>query len=62
MKYVLNRLKEKTTWLGLISLLTLAGVNVSPELSQAIINLGITLAAVIMIITKEKSGDTSDQH
>lgn len=60
MKYILNRLKEKTTWLGLISLLTLAGVNVSPELSQAIMNLGITLAAVIMIITKEKSGDTSD--
>lgn len=53
MKFFLNRLKEPSTWKGLTILLTLSGVSLSPELSEAIISAGAAIVSLIMIFTKE---------
>lgn len=39
-EYVLARLKEASTWRGLIGLLTAAGISISPELLDKIVAAG----------------------
>jgi hypothetical protein len=46
-RYILRRLGETSTWRGLIGLLTLAGVSLSPALSEAIIGAGVALYLLI---------------
>ncbi len=51
MDYVIGRLKEKSTWIGIITLLGSLGVVIRPELRDALpifgVGLGILLAAII---------------
>lgn len=54
LNWLLDRLKEPSTWYSLITMLTTAGVNIDPELAQPIINTGIGAASLIMFITKDK--------
>jgi hypothetical protein len=54
-KYILNRLKEKSTWVGIFSVVVAAGAAVSPELQEAISNAGIYVVSAIVIFLKEKS-------
>ena len=35
--YVVNRAKEASTWRGVVMLLTALGLNISPEMADAII-------------------------
>ncbi|MFY8105296.1 MAG: hypothetical protein ACOVKO_00160 [Elstera sp.] len=54
MRYLLERLQERSTWLGLIALVTGFGVSVKPDVSNAIITVGSTLAGVIAALTPDR--------
>ena len=45
--YVVNRAKEASTWRGAIMLLTAVGLNISPEMADAIIGVGIAVAGLL---------------
>lgn len=50
--WILERLKERSTWVGLTTVLTAAGVSLQPELAEAIITAGASVAGAIFIATK----------
>lgn len=52
--YILDRAKEASTWRGLTLLATAAGLNVAPELSNAIISAGISVAGLIGVLFADK--------
>lgn len=52
MRYLLERLAERSTWIGLIAIATGAGVNLTPELTSGIITAGSVLAGTVAAITK----------
>lgn len=54
MKKLIQKFKEPSTWQGIIVVLALAGLELAPEQSEAIINAGIGLAGAILILKKEK--------
>ena len=45
--YVVNRAKEASTWRGIVMLLTAVGLNISPEMADAIIGVGIAVAGLV---------------
>jgi len=47
MNYLINRLKEPSTWRGLIAVLTSFGVALSPDQKEAVIATGLALMGVI---------------
>lgn len=52
--YLLERLKEPSTWRGLTALLTAVGVALSPEQVNAIVSAGLALMGVLGVFTKDK--------
>jgi hypothetical protein len=52
--FLLNRLKEPSTWRGLILLATALGLHIKPELSEAIIVLGLALAGGLGTVTPDR--------
>ena len=54
MKYILDRLKEPSSWRGLVMIATAFGVSVNPELIDSIIAAGAGLAGVIGFVFKDK--------
>ncbi len=54
MKYILDRLKEPSSWRGLVMIATAFGVAVSPELLDSIIAAGTGLVGVIGFVFKDK--------
>ena len=58
MKYLLERLKEPSTWRGLLALLTAVGVKLHPEMQEAILATGLALIGMINVFRKE-SNDTN---
>lgn len=54
LKWLVERLKERNTWLGLTGILTTAGVGLNPELSEQLVTLGVALASVIAIVFKDE--------
>jgi hypothetical protein len=52
MSYVIDRLKEPSTWRGLIMLATAFGVNISPDLSNVIISVGVGGAGLVGVVTR----------
>ena len=50
MAYLLARLKEASTWRGIVLLLTAFGVQVAPEVQEAVISVGITVAGAIGVL------------
>ena len=53
MKYLLERLKEPSTWRGLFALLTAVGLKLHPEMQEAILTTGLALIGMINVIRKE---------
>lgn len=51
--YILERAQEASTWRGVVLLATAAGVNIAPELGNAIITFGIGLAGLLGVVTKD---------
>ena len=52
--YVLERLKEPSTWRGIILLLTAVGIPIAPGLSDMIISAGLAIAGLIGAIAPDK--------
>jgi len=52
--FILARLKERSTWLGIIAAVTLAGVKISPELAEQIATAGGMVASAVAIFTSDK--------
>jgi hypothetical protein len=51
--FVVARLKERSTWLGLFALLSAAGVMIAPELRDAIIAIAVILAGGTAVVTPD---------
>ena len=54
MTWIKNRLKERSTWLGLITLAGIAGFKLEPDQQEMIVTIGSTLAALVMTFTADK--------
>ena len=52
--YILERMKEASTWRGVILLLTAIGVPVAPALADSIISVGLAIAGLIGAVTPDK--------
>lgn len=52
--YILERLKEASTWRGIILLLTAIGIPVAPALADSIIAVGMAVAGLIGVATPDK--------
>ena len=50
MAYLLARLKEASTWRGFALLLTAFGVQVAPEVQEAVISVGIAVAGAVGVL------------
>ena len=51
-QYLLDRLSERSTWLGILGLIGAFGATVSPEHTQAIATLGTAAAGLVLSATK----------
>lgn len=47
--FILNRLKEKSTWVAIGSALTATGIQISPEHWQLVMGIGMGLPSIIAI-------------
>lgn len=54
MQYLINRLKEASTWRGLAMLATAFGLRVAPELQEAVITVGVSVAGLIGVVFPDK--------
>lgn len=52
--YLLERMREPSTWRGVILLLTALGVPVAPAMADAIISVGLAVAGLIGVATPDK--------
>lgn len=59
MNWLINRLKERTTWLGIFTLLSLAGIKLEPEFREVIINAILAVAAVVAFVYRENIHERS---
>lgn len=55
MQYFIERLKEASTWRGIILVLTSVGIGVSPDLIAPIVSVGTGLAGVVGVFTADKA-------
>lgn len=53
-QYLVERMKEPSTWRGIILLLTAIGVPIAPELQSVIISAGLGVAGLIGAVTPDK--------
>ena len=54
-KYILNRLTERSTWLGVIALATACGATSEAAIAEQIIAAGMAVAGLIGVVTKDKT-------
>lgn len=52
--YILARIKEASTWRGVILLLTAVGVPVAPAMADSIIAAGLAIAGLIGTFSPDK--------
>lgn len=53
MKAILERLKQESTWRGIVLLVSAFGISVEPELQNAIIAAGISIVGLINVLKKD---------
>lgn len=59
MNWLLNRLKEKSTWLGIFTLLGLLGMKLNPELQELITQAILAVAAIVAFVFRESTHERS---
>ena len=52
--YILSRLKEASTWRGIIMLASAAGVPFNPAYAEHIIAIGMAAAGLVGVVTSDK--------
>lgn len=50
--YIFERMKEPSTWRGVLLFLTAVGVPIAPELANHIVTGGLALAGIVGMVTK----------
>lgn len=58
MKWLLARLKEKSTWVAIFTLAGLLGMKIEPEFREAIINAILAVAAVAAFVFREHTRES----
>lgn len=53
LRYILARARERSSWIGLVSIATAAGLALSSEESEAVVSAGAALAGLIAVFTKD---------
>jgi hypothetical protein len=53
--YIIARAKERSTWLGLVSLATALGLAISPAQQDAVISAGMAAAGLIGTFTRDRT-------
>lgn len=53
-EYLISRLKERSTWVGLTALATAAGIALSPDQLDAIAVAGSAIAGLVAVFTADK--------
>lgn len=53
-QYVIERLKEPSTWRGFVYILAAFGIPIAPELAKEITAAGMGIAGIIAILTSDK--------
>lgn len=53
-QWLIDRARERSTWLGLTALAGLCGVQIAPEQMDAIAQGAIAITAVIAAVTKDR--------
>lgn len=53
MQYLLDRAKERSTWMGLVGLVSAFGVALAPEQIEAVVALGVAAAGAVAAFTKD---------
>lgn len=51
--FLLDRSKERSSWVGLTAFLSAVGLALSPEQQEAIIVAGVAVAGLISVFTKD---------
>ena len=54
MNWLLRRLREPSTWRGLVWLATVAGLSLHPDQAEAIVSAGMALAGLLGVFLVEK--------
>lgn len=54
LQYILDRLKEQSTWRGIILIATAVGAKLEPDQAEAIIASGIAIVGLINVFRREK--------
>ena len=52
-QFLIARLKERSTWLGLTAFATALGVGITPEQAEAIAGAGLAIAGLVGVFTKD---------
>jgi hypothetical protein len=53
--FIVSRLRERSTWLGLISLATALGILLTPEQQETVIAAGMALGGLVGAFTRDKT-------
>jgi hypothetical protein len=53
--YTIARLKERSTWMGVISAGTALGFMMTTEQQDAVVAAGVAVAGLIAVVTKDKT-------
>lgn len=57
--YLISRLREPSTWRGIVMILTAAGVQIQPQMIEVIVSCGMALAGLIGVATADKTDENA---
>lgn len=52
--YALNRMKEASTWRGIVVAATGFGIQINPDMIEPIVSVGLAIAGLIGVLFKDK--------
>jgi len=52
--WAIDRLQERSTWLGFVGIASSVGIYIKPELASSITQIGVGVASAIAAFTKDK--------
>lgn len=52
MQYLLDRLSERSTWVGIVAILSACGISIEPDQAVAIAAAGAAVAGAVNVFTK----------
>lgn len=50
---MLERLKERSTWLGIVAFLTACGIPIAPLTAEQVVSIGLAISGLVGIFTAD---------